>query len=68
MNQGRALELLGHAIEYLVDSQLHRGATQADGRAERILMRLSLEVFAECREVLPSRGWKRWLPRHRAAC
>jgi hypothetical protein len=55
--QGLALEKLGHAIEYLVDSQLYLnpGATpQADVEATQILMRLSREVFAECREAAPA--------------
>jgi hypothetical protein len=58
MQQGRSLEALGHAIEYLVDSQLHRKPTPAsrdDAEASQILMRLSREVFAECREVVPTR-------------
>jgi hypothetical protein len=57
MQQGRALETLGHAIEYLVDSQLHLDpgpASRDDGEAGQILMRLSREVFAECREVVPA--------------
>jgi hypothetical protein len=56
--QGRALETLGHAIEYLVDSQLHRttpAAAPPDTAASQLLMRLSREVFAECREIVPVR-------------
>jgi hypothetical protein len=57
MTQGRALETLGHAIEYLVDSRLdlEAGASNTDDKASQILMRLSREVFAECREVVPVR-------------
>ena len=54
-SQGRGLEALGHAIEYLVDSRMRRGvaATAADLEAEQRLMDLSRAVFAECREVVP---------------
>jgi hypothetical protein len=56
--QGHALELLGHAIEYLVDTQLHRttaAVAPSDVAANHLLMRLSREVFAECREIVPIR-------------
>ena len=56
MIQGQALERLGHAIEYLVDSRMHRDRDPfflADSEAEQIIMRLSREVFAECAEVVP---------------
>ena len=56
-DQGRALETLGHAVEYLVDSGLF--LTQDDGHtakarqeAIQILMRMSRLVFSECREVV----------------
>jgi hypothetical protein len=58
MQQGRSLETLGHAIEYLVDSQLHGGSSAGSKNhadATQILMRLSREVFAECREIVPVR-------------
>jgi hypothetical protein len=54
--QGRALEALGHAIEYLVDSDLRSGAetpSKAVGDASQILMGLSRKVFTECAEVVP---------------
>jgi hypothetical protein len=54
--QGRSLELLGHAIEYLVDSDLKEAnATSCApvSEAAHILMRLSREVFAECQEIVP---------------
>ncbi len=56
-SQGRGLEVLGHAIEYLVDSRMRRGvaATAAELEAERRLMDLSRAVFAECPEVAPVR-------------
>lgn len=57
--QGRALETLGHAIEYLVDTHIAGGAhlvTDAgdpDQEAAQILMRLNRAVFAECEEIKP---------------
>ena len=42
--QGRALEVLGHAIEYLVDSRLPEGG---------ILMACSRSVFEESVAVVP---------------
>jgi hypothetical protein len=57
MQQGKALETLGHAVEYLIDSRLH-GSTErsslADAEATEILMRLNRAVFAECREIVPA--------------
>jgi hypothetical protein len=65
MDQGHALESLGHAIEYVYDSRVYResGAlSSSDVEAVQILMRLSREVFVECREVAPaSTGLKLWL-------
>ena len=56
--QGRALEALGHAIEYLVDSRMF-GVRDAGRRAEaqaiQILMLASRSVFEECAEVVPIR-------------
>jgi hypothetical protein len=62
--QGRALEMLGHAVEYLVDSGLYRG-DQSDELAVQMLMRLNREVFAECAEVVPLRRRlrRRWADR-----
>ncbi len=79
MTQGHALEALGHAIEYLYDSQVYQNAgnlSASDVEAVEILMRLSREVFVECREVVPTnrgtrRGIRHWLlrlwPEQRAA-
>ena len=53
--QGRALEKLGHAVEYLVDSRMfHPGAVNQrdEQEAVQILMRASRAVFAECAEVI----------------
>lgn len=52
--QGRALETLGHAIEYLVDSRLFdQWESPADAEAVHMLMACSRTVFAECDEVFP---------------
>ncbi len=63
--QGRALEVLGHAIEYLVDSRLvqfEQEATVADGDAVRVLIGASREVFAESPVYVPvSSRLRRWL-------
>jgi hypothetical protein len=56
--QGRALETLGHAVEYLVDTRMfHIEAFNADNEKEavQILMRCSREVFSECPEVITLR-------------
>ncbi len=51
--QGRALEILGHAIEYLVDSRLYETwETPADAAAVHLLMVCSREVFSECDVVV----------------
>ena len=63
--QGRALEALGHAVEYLVDSRLFtldEAGLQSDSEAIQIMMRLSRAVFAECPEVISLRKRVRmWL-------
>ena len=56
--QGRALETVGHAIEYLVDSRLFITSgldERAEQEAAQILMRASRAIFAECVEVVPLR-------------
>jgi hypothetical protein len=63
--QGRALEALGHAVEYLVDSRMFL-RTQAESDSNRdavqMLMRLSRTVFLECPEVVPlGRKVARWV-------
>ena len=64
-SQGRALEILGHAVEYLVDSRMFlvdQLSTHADAEAVQILMRLSRQVFAECAEVVPpARRLRLWI-------
>ena len=61
--QGIALEILGHAIEYLVDSNFYhqRADVPAVKEAVAILKQSNREVFAEAPEVVPARaraaGW-----------
>ena len=49
---GRALEKLGHVIEYLIDEYQHNGATYTLNEPQRealeILMRLSREIYFSC--------------------
>ncbi len=63
--QGRALETLGHAVEYLVDTRMFHieAFNPVDEReAVQILMRMSREVFSECQEVVSLRKrLKRWV-------
>ena len=64
-SQGRALEALGHAVEYLVDSRLFtldESAAASDAAAAQLLMRASRAVFAECPEVISlQRRLRLWL-------
>ncbi len=63
--QGQALEVLGHALEYLVDTRMfvyREPNTKADAEAIHILSRCSRELFATCAEVVPLRQRvKTWL-------
>ena len=63
--QGQALEKLGRAIEYLMDSRMvliDEPSTKADAEALEILMRLNRSVFSECEEIVPlRRRLKAWL-------
>ncbi|ADW69235.1 hypothetical protein [Granulicella tundricola] len=65
MEQGRALEMLGHAVEYLVDSRLFgvdERTVKSNQEAVQILMRLSRAVFSECPEVVPvGRKFNLWM-------
>lgn len=65
LKQGFALEALGHAVEYLVDSRLFNqndADAHSDQEAIQVLMRMSRAVFAECDEVLPlRRRMGRWI-------
>ncbi|MDR3735928.1 MAG: hypothetical protein P4L10_10385 [Acidobacteriaceae bacterium] len=57
--QGIALEKLGHAIEYLIDSSMARceglstDARSPEFEAVRIMMRLNCEIFGDCKPVVP---------------
>ena len=54
--QGRALETLGHAIDYLADMRLwDEHSLPGDAAAMRILMGCSRSVFRDCAEVVPVR-------------
>lgn len=52
---GHALEILGHAIEYLTDEFVHEGGSLSgnDSRvaAVQLLMALNRQVYFECPEV-----------------
>jgi len=52
---GRALEILGHAIEYLTDEFVHRlgevSAHNGDLEAVQLLMSLNRQVYFECPEM-----------------
>ena len=52
---GRALEILGHAIEYLTDEFVHAGgafsAHDPQVQAVQLLMRLNREIYFNCPEV-----------------
>jgi hypothetical protein len=56
---GRALEILGHAIEYLTDEFVHNGGNPTPNNeqlaAVQILMALNRQVYFECPEV-PTMG------------
>jgi hypothetical protein len=47
---GRALEILGHAIEYLTDEWVHAGDSGAHGPldAVQILMAANRKIYYEC--------------------
>ncbi len=46
--------MLGHAIEYLVDSRLFETwESAADAQAVQLLMSCSREVFADCDDLTP---------------
>jgi len=52
---GRALEILGHAIEYLTDEYVHQNlefsAKNGELQAVQLLMALNRTVYFECAEV-----------------
>ena len=68
---GRALEILGHAIEYLTDEYVHAGgafdAQQALLEAVQLLMARNREIYFECSEVQTlSERCRAWLHRRAA--
>jgi hypothetical protein len=54
---GRALEILGHAIEYLADEFVREGGSfSADNgrlQAVQLLMALNRQIYFECPELPP---------------
>jgi hypothetical protein len=54
---GHALEILGHAIEYLADEFIHEGgpfsANSSQLQAVQLLMALNRQIYFECPEVPP---------------
>jgi len=52
---GRALEILGHAIDYLADECIHRGSTFSDQdpafEAMQMLMERNRAIYFACPEV-----------------
>jgi hypothetical protein len=65
--QGRALEVIGHAIEYLEDMYVMPKSPASDIgdlEAVHLLQRHSMGIFNECAEIVPSRivrilgGWR----------
>jgi hypothetical protein len=54
---GHALEVLGHAIEYLTDEFIHEGGSFSTNsgqlEAVQLLMALNREIYFECPEVPP---------------
>lgn len=68
---GRALEILGHAIDYLTDEYIHHGGTfcarDPQVRAIQLLMALNRQIYFECPEVLTLRERCRAFLRMRTA-
>jgi hypothetical protein len=56
--EGQALERLGHAVEYLIDSRMfltHVPYTNAEEEAVQILMKMNRLVFESCPEIVTMR-------------
>lgn len=66
--QGKALETLGHAVEYLIDTRMFYADhpdSRADDEAARLLMHASREVFEECTEIVSTTDRiRRWFLSH----
>ena len=58
---GRALVILGHAIEYLTDEFVHEGGSFTAGRGQidaiQLLIRLNRQIYMECPEAPTFRQW-----------
>ena len=73
---GRAIEMLGHAIDYLADEFAlecmqdkgqRRPGTHPRMAAIEMLMERNREIYFSCPEVPTTRAWlRRWLRRRRA--
>jgi hypothetical protein len=68
---GHALEILGHAIEYLTDEFVHSGtpfsSSNAQLQAVQMLMARNREVYFECPEIPSlSERWRALLNRRAA--
>ena len=50
--QGRAIEILGHAVEYLIDSRLFGGETR-DAEAISMLKRANRKIFHDSVVAVP---------------
>jgi hypothetical protein len=52
---GHALEILGHAVEYLTDEYVHTGKTfsanDPEVKAVQLLMSLNRQIYLECHVV-----------------
>ena len=68
---GHALEILGHAIDYLTDEYVHNGgkfcARDPQVQAVQLLMALNRQIYFECPEVPTLRERLRALLRLRSA-
>jgi hypothetical protein len=68
---GRALEILGHAIEYLSDEFVHAGgplsAHNAQVEAVQLLMGINRQIYFACPEApSPGERWRALLHLHEA--
>jgi len=55
--RGHALEILGHAIEYLTDEFVHQGGSFSSNNSQlqavQLLMAINRQIYFECPEVPP---------------
>jgi hypothetical protein len=68
---GRALEILGHSIEYLADEFVHAGgslsARNAQVEAVQLLLGINRQIYFECPEAPgPGERWRKLLHLHEA--